>query len=110
MHVRTEPVGASVSLVGTAQRCEAAPCELSVPKGRPVTLRAETRTGTTAERTWTFQSQSSVELRVGTSRIRASANSNAGAAGAGGSGVNSLSKAPASNRAPSDLKVPSIFR
>ena len=110
VHVRTEPVGASVSLVGTAQRCEAAPCELSVPKGRPVTLRAETRTGTTAERTWTFQSQSSVELRVGTSRIRASANSNAGAAGAGGSGVNSLSKAPASNRAPSDLKVPSIFR
>jgi len=112
VHIRTEPSGASVSVLGTALRCDAAPCELSVPRGRAVTLRAETRGGASAERTYTFFAQGAVELRVHAGRGRATSAPNVtsvtSAAGAAG-GVGSLSKAPPS-RAPSDLKVPSIFR
>jgi hypothetical protein len=82
VQVNTQPSRASVSALGTSARCSAAPCVLSVPKGRPVTLRAETK-NSSVERTWTFEDKTAVELHV---------------------------KGGKYSRPPSDLKVPSIFR
>jgi serine/threonine protein kinase len=83
VRVRTQPRGASVSAVGTEARCTSAPCALAVPRGRPVTLRAETHSAS-VERTLTFDEEADVELHVGTRNK--------------------------STHPPSDLKVPSIFR
>ncbi|MET0385447.1 MAG: serine/threonine-protein kinase [Polyangiales bacterium] len=86
VQVRTRPLGASVSALGTDARCSAAPCALAVPRGKPVTLRAETASAS-VERTWTFDDKTEVELHVNGGR-----------------------KAGANTRTPNDLKVPSIFR
>jgi hypothetical protein len=92
VRIRTQPSGASVRAVGTNAHCSAAPCALEVPRGRPVTLRAETGNGS-VERTLTFDDRTEVELRVGSiARSRSSG------------------KAAISGRASSDLKVPAIFR
>ncbi|MEY4578207.1 MAG: hypothetical protein RL701_2910 [Pseudomonadota bacterium] len=86
VQVRTQPTGASVSAVGTEVYCSAAPCALALPRGRPVTLRAETETAS-VERTITFDDKTEIELTVGNSRAKA----------------NKAHGTP-------DLKVPSIFR
>jgi serine/threonine protein kinase len=93
--VRTRPAGASVSAVGTDARCSAAPCALAVPRGRPITLRAETNTAS-VERTLTFDDDAEVELRV---------NARKGAAR-----NPYVKQVAAPGRMPNDLKVPSIFR
>jgi hypothetical protein len=84
IQVHTRPKGAIVSAVGTDARCNASPvCALSVPRGRPVTLRAE-NSWTSVEQTLTFDEEADVELRF-----------------------SSRSK---SARASDELKVPSGFR
>jgi hypothetical protein len=85
VQVRTDPSGAKVRAVGTGAHCRAAPCALSVPRGRPVTLRAETGRNS-VERTLTFEDKSEVELRL--------------------SAITRPPKPPPR----SDLKIPAIFR
>ena len=98
--VKTVPRGASVGALGSDTRCEPTPCALLVPKDRAVTLRAEAR-NTSVQKTFTFSEESEVELRLSNTRSKASAES-------------SVSPAPIkpaqTPHAPSDLKVPSIFR
>jgi serine/threonine protein kinase len=97
VQVRTRPPGASVSAVGTDARCSAAPCALAVPRGRPITLRAETSTAS-VERTLTFEDKAEVELRVSSRK------------GAAGKNPYGKAQAVAPTRTPNDLKIPSIFR
>ena len=85
VQVRTEPAGAKVRAVGTGAHCQAAPCALSLPRGRPVTLRAETGRNS-VERTMTFEDESEVELRL------------------------SAVSRPPKPLPRSDLKIPAIFR
>jgi serine/threonine protein kinase len=102
VHVRTHPVGASVRAVETGAHCRAAPCALEVPRGQPVTLRAETGSGS-VERTLTFDNRTEVELRVGSNARPAGTSTKAGPKLA--ASTNTSSK-PTS----SDLKVPAMFR
>jgi hypothetical protein len=93
VQIRTQPSGASVRAVGTDAHCSAAPCAIEVPRGKPITLRAETG-NRSVERTLTFDDKTEVELRVSSlARAKPSAR-------------------PAANsgKLPSDLKVPAIFR
>lgn len=98
--VRTVPRGASVTALGSDARCEPTPCALVVPKDRAVTLRAEAR-NTSVQKTFTFTGESEVELRLSGARSKV-------AAPEATSGV-TPKPAPVPH-APSDLKVPSIFR
>jgi hypothetical protein len=100
VHVRTHPVGASVLAVETGAHCRAAPCALEVPRGRPVTLRAESGTGS-VERTLTFESRTEVELRVAWNARPSPAKAGPKLA-ASSSNTGKLTS--------SDLKVPAMFR
>lgn len=97
--VRTVPRGASVSVLGSDARCEPAPCALLVPKDRAVTLRAEAR-NTSVQKTFTFSDESEVELRLSSARSKLSSES----------ATAPVSRPAPVPHAPSDLKVPSIFR
>jgi serine/threonine protein kinase len=100
--VKTVPRGASVGALGSDARCEPTPCSLVVPKDRAVTLRAEAR-NTSVQRTYTFSSEQEVELRLSSGRAKPLATAE--------STVSETAKpAAAAPHAPSDLKVPSIFR
>jgi hypothetical protein len=99
--VRTVPRGASVGALGTDARCEPTPCALLVPKDRAVTLRAEAR-NTSVQKTFTFTDESEVELRLSNARTKASASAEPSSS--------ALTKPAQVPHAPSDLKVPSIFR
>jgi hypothetical protein len=110
VHVRTHPVGASVRAIETGAYCRAAPCALEVPRGQPVTLRAETDSGS-VERTLTFDNRTEVVLRVGSHARPVSpglannpANNKTGPTLA--ASTNTTSSKPSS----SDLKVPAMFR
>jgi hypothetical protein len=105
VHVRTHPVGASVRAIETGAHCRAAPCALEVPRGQPVTLRAETGSGS-VERTLTFDNRTEVELRVGSNARPASPAPKAGPKLAASTRTNNTSSKPSS----SDLKVPAMFR
>ena len=98
--VKTVPRGASVGALGTDARCEPTPCALLVPKDRAVTLRAEAR-NTSVQKTFTFTEESEVELRLSSARNKAAIES--------ASGPTPVRPAQVPH-APSDLKVPSIFR
>jgi serine/threonine protein kinase len=102
VQVRTQPSGASVRAVGTDAHCSAAPCALAVPRGQPVTFRAETESAS-VERTMTFEDRGEVELQV-RSVGHAHPSATATAAAAVGSKPAPLSKIPG------DLKVPPMFR
>jgi hypothetical protein len=95
--VRTHPAGASVSAVGTDAHCSAAPCALAVPRGRPITFRAETSSAS-VEKTLTFDDKAEVELRVWGRK-----------AGTHGS-YGKPQVATPTPRTSNDLKIPSIFR
>jgi hypothetical protein len=99
--VRTVPRGASVAALGTDARCEPTPCALVVPKDRAVTLRAEAR-NTSVQKTFNFSEESEVELRLSNGRNKATA--------AAESPSGTVTKSAQVPHAPSDLKVPSIFR
>jgi hypothetical protein len=86
VQVRTDPAGARVRAVGMNAHCSAAPCALSVPRGRPVTLRAGTGRNA-VERTLTFEDKSEVELRL-----------------------SAVTRPPTKSQSHSDLKIPAIFR
>jgi hypothetical protein len=80
-------------VVGSDLRCASAPCSLVLPRGRPVTLRAQTRNAS-AERTLTFDDKAEVELHLSASpRVKSS-----------------VERGSASTKKSSDLKVPAIFR
>jgi serine/threonine protein kinase len=98
--VKTVPRGASVGALGTDARCEPTPCALLVPRDRAVTLRAEAR-NTSVQKTFTFSEQAEVELRLSGARNKANAEVPA---------VPVAKPATPAPHAPSDLKVPSIFR
>ena len=98
--VQTVPRGASVAVLGTDTRCEPTPCVLLVPKDRAVTLRAESR-NTSVQKTFTFGEEAEVELRL-------SGRSKPSSASTPDSAVTTKTVLPP--HAPSDLKVPSIFR
>ena len=98
--VKTVPRGASVGALGSDARCEPTPCALLVPKDRAVTLRAEAR-NTSVQKTFTFSEESEVELRLSNARSKALTES----------AIGPTPVKPAQvPHAPSDLKVPSIFR
>ncbi|HET8936654.1 MAG TPA: protein kinase [Polyangiales bacterium] len=100
IRVRTVPRGASVAALGSDARCEPTPCALVVPKDRAVTLRAEAR-NTSVQKTFTFTEESEVELRLSGARGKVAA----------AEAASSITPKPAQvPHAPSDLKVPSIFR
>jgi len=100
--VKTVPRGASVGALGSDARCEPTPCALVVPRDRAVTLRAEAR-NTSVQKTFTFSEESEVELRLSNGRNKASAET--------ASTPTPTPVKPAQvPHAPSDLKVPSIFR
>ena len=98
--VKTVPRGASVGALGSDARCEPTPCALVVPKDRAVTLRAEAR-NTSVQKTFTFSEEAEVELRLSNTRNKALAESTVA--------PTPVRPAPVPH-APSDLKVPSIFR
>jgi serine/threonine protein kinase len=100
--VRTVPRGASVAVLGTDARCEPAPCALLVPKDRAVTLRAEAR-NTSVQKTFTFVEESEVELRLSGRKPSSASTPESEASSV-------ISKPVQPPHAPSDLKVPSIFR
>jgi serine/threonine protein kinase len=93
VQIRTQPIGASVHVLGSDLRCAAAPCSLALPRGRPVTLRAQSHNAS-AERTLTFDDNGAVELHLSAiPRVKSSAVHRS-----------------ASTKSSSDLKVPAIFR
>jgi serine/threonine-protein kinase len=92
VQIRTQPVGASVQVLGSDLRCAAAPCSLALPRGRPVTLRAQTHSGS-VERTLRFDQNGEVELHLSSSPR-----------------PKTPPRAPANTKSSSDLKVPAIFR
>jgi hypothetical protein len=98
--VKTVPRGASVGALGSDARCEPTPCALVVPKDRAVTLRAEAR-NTSVQKTFTFSEEAEVELRLSNGRNKASTES---------ASTQTPVKPAQVPHAPSDLKVPSIFR
>jgi serine/threonine protein kinase len=102
VQIRTQPSGASVRAVGTDAHCSASPCALAVPRGRPVTLRAETETAS-VERTLTFEDRSEVELQV-----KAIGHAHSAAAATAAAAVGS--KPAPLRKIPGDLKVPPMFR
>jgi len=96
VQIRTRPSGASIAVLGSDLRCAATPCTLALPRGRALTLRAQSETRV-AERTLTFDdANSEVQLRL-----------------------SSLTRSKSSTRPSptdpvrkpvSDLKVPAMFR
>jgi serine/threonine-protein kinase len=91
VQIRTQPSGARVRAIGTGAQCDAAPCALEVPRGRPVTLRAENHAGS-VERTLTFDDNTEVELRL-SEAVRPKNPTR-----------------PPHNKLRSDLKMPAIFK
>jgi serine/threonine protein kinase len=91
--VRTEPAGARVNVFGkdTRERCRLTPCSVSIPRGQTLRLRA-TLGGSTIRRQVSYAEDGELELKF--------AEANHGG----------LADAHDKNNAPSDLKVPALFR
>jgi serine/threonine-protein kinase len=91
--VRTEPAGARLNVFGkdTRERCKLTPCSVSIPRGQPVRIRAVLG-GSIVRKQVSFAENGEIELRF------ASANHA------------SLAEERDKDTAPSDLKVPALFR
>jgi serine/threonine-protein kinase len=91
--VRTEPSGARLNVFGkdTRERCKVTPCSVSIPRGQPVRIRAVLG-GAIVRKQVSFAENGEIELRF---------------ASASRTG---LAEEHDKDSAPSDLKVPALFR